>query len=155
MLGVRSAVSTRPAHEPSCMLDTNALSELIRNPQGTLARRLGALDPGAVCTSIVAACELRFGARRKDSAQLAQRVEQLLQAIAVLPLDAPADEHYADIRTTLERSGTPIGSHDLFIAAHARSRGVTLLTRNMDEFRRVPGLAVEDWQPPPAVVLPR
>jgi len=134
----------RPRTLP-CMLDTNALSELVRNPHGTLAQKLNALDPDAVCTSIVAACELRFGAQRKGSAPLTQRVEQLLQALTVLPLDTPADEHYADIRATLERSGTPIGSHDLFIAAHARSRGMTLLTRNLREFQRVPGLAVEDW----------
>lgn len=127
------------------MLDTNALSELIRNPQGILAQRLNALEPDTVCTSIIAACELRFGAQRKGSAALTQRVEQLLQALTVLPLDAPADGHYADIRATLERSGTPIGSHDLFIAAHARSRGMTLLTRNLREFQRVPGLTVEDW----------
>jgi len=130
---------------PPCMLDTNALSELVRNPHGTLAQKLNALEPDTVCTSIVAACELRFGAQRKGSAPLTQRVEQLLQALTVLPLDTPADEHYADIRATLERSGTPIGSHDLFIAAHARSRGMTLLTRNLREFQRVPGLAVEDW----------
>jgi tRNA(fMet)-specific endonuclease VapC len=128
-----------------CMLDTNALSELVRNPHGTLAQKLLALEPDSVCTSIVAACELRFGAQRKGSATLTQRVEQLLHALTVLPLDTPVDEHYADIRATLERSGTPIGSHDLFIAAHARSRGMTLLTRNLREFQRVPGLTVEDW----------
>lgn len=131
--------------ESRCMLDTNALSELIRDPRGALAQRLIALDPDAVCTSIVAACELRFGAQRKGSAPLTERVERLLEALDVLPLDTPADEHYADIRATLERSATPIGSHDLFIAAHARSRGMTLLTRNLREFQRVPGLTVEDW----------
>ena len=137
-------MATSPTASP-CMLDTNALSELIRNPQGILAQRLNALEPDTVCTSIVAACELRFGARRKGSAPLTQRVELLLQALTVLPLDTPADEHYADTRATLERSGTPIGSHDLFIAAHARSRGMTLLTRSPREFQRVPGLTVEDW----------
>lgn len=141
---------TREGPQTPCMLDTNALSELIRNPQGTLAQRLGALDPDWVCTSIVAACELRFGAQRKGSARLTQRVEQLLHTLTVLPLDTPADEHYADIRATLERSGTPIGSHDLFIAAHARSHGMTLLTRNLREFERVPGLSVEDWPTSPA-----
>lgn len=141
-----------------CMLDTNALAELIRNPQGILAQRLNALQPDAVCTSIVAACELRFGAQRKGSAPLTQRVEQLWQALTVLPLDTPADEHYADIRATLERSGAPVsegaGSHDLFIAAHARSRGMTLLTRNLREFQWVPGLAVEDWTSEPARATP-
>ena len=144
-------MATSPTASP-CMLDTNALSELIRNPQGILAQRLNALEPDKVCTSIIAACELRYGAQRKGSAPLTQRVEQLLQALTVLPLDTPANEHYADIRATLERSGTPIGSHDLFIAAHARSRGMTLLTRYLREFQRVPGLTVEAWpsEPPRA-----
>lgn len=131
--------------EPAWMLDTNALSELIRNPGGPLAQRLAGEPPDAVCTSIVVACELRFGARRKGSAALTQRVEQLLAALAVLPFDEPADSHYADIRAALERAGTPIGSHDLFIAAHARSRGLTLVTHNLREFERVPGLKVAHW----------
>jgi tRNA(fMet)-specific endonuclease VapC len=131
--------------EPSWMLDTNTLSDLIRNPQGALVRRLSSIEPDAVATSIVVACELRFGARRKGSDALTSRVEQLLGALTVLPFDEPADQHYADIRTALERAGTPIGSHDLFIAAHARSRGMTLVTHNTREFERVPGLSVEDW----------
>lgn len=130
---------------PAWMLDTDTLSDLIRNPRGVLKGRLDATDPDAVCTSIVVACELRFGARRKGSEVLTKRVDQLLDTLAVLPLDPPADEHYADIRATLERSGTPSGSHDLFIAAHARSRGMTLVTHNTREFERVPDLRVEDW----------
>ena len=63
----------------------------------------------------------------------------------VLPFDEPADQHYADIRAALERAGTPIGNHDLFIAAHARSRGMTLVTHNTRDFERVSGLSVEDW----------
>lgn len=131
--------------EPAWMLDTNTLSDLIRNPRGALVRRLGATEPDTVCTSIVVACELRFGAKRKGSDALTHRVEQLLTALTVLPFDEPADHHYADIRAVLERAGTPIGSHDLFIAAHARSRGMTLVTHNMREFERVPGLRVQDW----------
>lgn len=130
---------------PAWMLDTNILSDLIRNPQGALKGRLDAIPQGALCTSIVVACELRFGARRKGSDVLTKRVEQLLDTLAVLPLDPPTDEHYADIRATLERAGTPIGSHDLFIAAHARSRGMTLVTHNTREFERVPDLRLEDW----------
>lgn len=102
------------------MLGTNALFELIRDPQGIRAQRLNAQQPDTGCTSIVAACELRLGAQGKVSAPLRQRVEPLLQVLTVLPLDTPADEHCADIRATLEPSDTPIGSHDLFIAAHAR-----------------------------------
>jgi len=136
--------------EPAWMLDTNTLSDLIRNPRGAILQRLDSIDPDAVCTSIVVACELRFGAKRKGSDALTHRVEQLLASLTVLPLDEPADQHYADIRTALERAGTPIGNHDLFIAAHARSRGMTLVTHNMREFERVPGLRVEDWLTAPA-----
>jgi len=124
--------------EPAWMPGTNALSELIRNPRGPLSRRLDGLEPDAVCPSMIVACELRFGAARKGSATLTQRVSQLLAALPVLPFDEPADEHDADIRTALEQAGTPIGSHDLLIAAHARSRGLALVTHNLREFQRVP-----------------
>lgn len=134
--------------EPAWLLDTNALSEMIRNPRGALAGRVARAAPEALCTSIIVACELRFGARRKGSAVLSGRVEQLLAVVEVLPLDAPADSHYAEIRTELEQAGTPIGAHDLFIAAHARSRNLTLVTNNLREFNRVPGLRVEDWMAP-------
>ena len=70
----------------------------------------------------------------------------MLSAIDVLPLEEPADQHYGAIRNDLERIGRPIGSNDLFIAAHARALGVTLVTNNVREFTRVPDLAVEDWQ---------
>ena len=136
--------------KPAWMLDTNTLSDLIRNPRGALVRRLSDTEPNAICTSIVVACELRFGAKRKGSDVLTTRVEQLLASLMVLPLDDPADQHYAEIRAALEQAGTPIGSHDLFIAAHARSRDMTLVTRNMREFERVPGLRVEDWLTAPA-----
>lgn len=130
---------------PEWMLDTNTLSALIRNPRGALVQRLATIDPAALCTSIVVACELRFGAKRKGSDTLITRVEQLLGELTVVPFDEPADQHYADIRAALERAGTPIGNHDLFIAAHARSRGMTLVTNNVREFGRVTGLRVEDW----------
>ena len=86
-----------------------------------------------------------FVTLRRSRTQDAARVEQLLEAMAVLPFDVPADEHYADIRADLERVGTPIGSHDLLIAAHALSLRLTLVTHNVREFARVPGLSVEDW----------
>ena len=136
--------------EPAWMLDTNTLSDLIRNPRGALVQRLSETEPDAVCTSIVVACELRFGAKRKGSEALANRVEQLLASLTVFPFDEPADRHYADIRVALETAGTLIGSHDLFIAAHARSRGMTLVTHNIREFARVPGLQAEDWLTAPA-----
>jgi tRNA(fMet)-specific endonuclease VapC len=76
---------------------------------------------------------------------LTRRVEQLLAHVEVLPFDEPADEHHADIRSALECAGTPIGGNDLLIAAHARSRGLTVVTHNVREFQRVADLRVEDW----------
>ena len=121
--------------EPTWMLDTNILSDLIRNPRGALVQRLSSTEPDAICTSIVVACEMRSGAKRKGSDVLTSRVEQQLGTLTILPLDEPAGRHYADIRAALARAGTPIGNHDLFIAAHARSRNMTLVTHNMGECR--------------------
>lgn len=127
------------------LLDTSILSDLIRNPRGAAARRLAKVDVDAICTSIVVACELRYGAARRDSAPLNQRVEALLSSLPVLPFEADADSHYADIRNMLERAGQPIGGNDLLIAAHGRSLDATVVTHNLREFQRVPGLRVEDW----------
>ena len=98
-----------------------------------------------MCTSVVVACELRYGARKKGSAALTDRVEQLLGSLRVIPLEPGVDRIYAEIRTALESAGRPIGANDLMIAAHALDRGLVLVTGNVDEFGRVPGLAVENW----------
>ncbi|WP_310460827.1 type II toxin-antitoxin system VapC family toxin [Sphaerotilus sp.] len=128
------------------LLDTNTLSALMRRPVSPdLLQRLATAGDEAVCTSIIVAAEMRFGAERKGSPALTDRVNALLATITVLPIDGEADRHYADIRAALERSGTPIGGNDLWIAAHARSRGLVLVTHNTREFKRVPGLVVEDW----------
>ncbi len=127
------------------LLDTNILSDLIRNPQGAVRRRLDGLDPEQVCTSIIVACELRFGARKKNAPQLTLRVEQLLDTIEVLQLDAGVDRAYAEIRTALEIQGRPYSANDLLIAAHALVHECTLVTHNLSEFEAVPGLRVESW----------
>jgi tRNA(fMet)-specific endonuclease VapC len=127
------------------LLDTNILSELIRDPRGAVARRIESVGEDRVCTSIVVAAELRFGAEKSGSAKLADRVDLLLSALEVLPLEPPADRHYAKIREHLARRGTPIGPNDLLIAAHALAMGLTVVTANAGEFPRVPGLRVENW----------
>lgn len=127
------------------LLDTNVLSHLVRQPQGLVARRIAEVGEAAVCTSIVVAAELRFGAARRQHARLTVQVEAVLAAIEVLPLDAPVDRHYAQLRAALEGAGTPIGPNDLLIAAHALAEGCTLVTDNEGEFRRVPGLPVVNW----------
>jgi tRNA(fMet)-specific endonuclease VapC len=127
------------------MLDTNIVSDLIRNPHGVAAGRLRQHGTDGLCISIVVAAELRFGCFKRRSAQLLRRVEAMLSAVDVLPFDAPADRDYGRIRAELEASGRPIGPNDQFIAAHAICLGVTLATDNVAEFRRVAGLRVENW----------
>jgi tRNA(fMet)-specific endonuclease VapC len=130
---------------PRYLLDTNILSDLIKNPQGEAAQRITSAGEGSVCTSIVVAAELRYGAEKKGSMKLAERVELLLSALEVLPLESPADRHYGQIRKYLTTQGTPIGPNDLLIAAHARALDLTLVTANTKEFSRVPNLRTENW----------
>jgi tRNA(fMet)-specific endonuclease VapC len=128
------------------LLDTNILSALIRQPQGPVAATLAQRGFGTVCTSIVAAAELRFGARKRASGVLSAKVDDLLAALPVLPLDEGVDRTYAEVRLQLEQAGTPVGPNDLLIAAHALALGLIVVTDNGGEFARVAGLRVENWQ---------
>jgi tRNA(fMet)-specific endonuclease VapC len=127
------------------MLDTNIVSDIIRNPAGKSAARLRAVGDYGLAVSIITAAELRFGAAKSGSPRLLSRVETLLQTLDVLPFDVPADAEYASVRVELETAGKPIGPNDLLIAAHARSLGTTIVTANTAEFSRVRGLNVENW----------
>jgi tRNA(fMet)-specific endonuclease VapC len=127
------------------LLDTNVLSRLIRDPRGPIAQRLATAGDSQVLTSVVVASELRFGARKKASPLLTDRVERLLASIEVAPLEVGVDRIYADLRYTLESSGQMIGANDLFIAAHALEQDATLVTDNVAEFKRVSGLRLENW----------
>src|SRR5882724_11345580 len=119
------------------MLDTNIISDLIRNPQGRAAKRIAKAGEANICTSIIVAAELRYGCAKSGSKRLLKAVEDLLGEINVLPFDVPADAEYGAIRSALESAGTPIGSNDLLIAAHATATGSTIVTANADEFRRI------------------
>jgi tRNA(fMet)-specific endonuclease VapC len=127
------------------LLDTNILADLLRNPGGRVARRLAIVGEATVCTSIVVACELRYGAAKKGSRTLSARVENLLESLEVLPLDRETDRHYAEIRLHLDRTGRPIGSNDLLIAAHALALDLALVSDNVEEFARIPGLTLDNW----------
>ena len=127
------------------LFDTNILSQLIRDPRGPVTQRLAGLNTEEICTSIVVACEMRYGAARRDSPPLTARVEDLLASLPVLPFDTDADRHYADIRSALERAGQTVRGNDLLIAAHSRALGATLVTHHLREFERVPGLKLDDW----------
>jgi tRNA(fMet)-specific endonuclease VapC len=127
------------------MLDTNIISDLIRNPQGRAAKRIAKVGDDNICTSIIVAAELRYGCAKSGSERLLKAVEDLLGEIDVLPFDVPADSKYGGIRAELETAGKPIGGNDLLIAAHAYSTGATIVTANTDEFKRIRGLNVENW----------
>jgi tRNA(fMet)-specific endonuclease VapC len=127
------------------MLDTNIISDLIRNPQGRAAKRIAKAGEESICTSIVVAAELRYGCAKRGSERLLKAVEGLLAEIEILPMDIPTDDEYGKIRSELEAAGKPIGSNDLLIAAHARAVGATIVTADTGEFKRVRGLKVENW----------
>ncbi|HEX9471106.1 MAG TPA: type II toxin-antitoxin system VapC family toxin [Bradyrhizobium sp.] len=127
------------------LLDTNIIFDLIRNPKGRAAKRIPKAGEDNICTSIIVAAELRSGCAKSSSKRLLKAVEDLLGEIKVLPFDVPADTEYGGIRAELEAAGKPIGSNDLLIAAHAHAIGATIVTANMDEFKRIRGLNVENW----------
>jgi tRNA(fMet)-specific endonuclease VapC len=127
------------------MLDTNIISDLIKNPKGKTAKRIASVGQDNICTSVIVSAELRYGCAKKGSKHLLKAVEDLLGEIEILPFDVPADSEYGGIRSKLENAGTPIGANDLLIAAHASAVNATIVTANVDEFRRVHGLRVENW----------
>ncbi len=127
------------------LFDTNILSELIKHPAGLLAQKITKLDQTSFCTSIIVACELRYGALKKNSANLTTKVELLLANIIIAPLTDEIDRHYAELRTFLEKQGQTIGANDMLIAAHALTLHAILITANEREFLRIPGLSVENW----------
>jgi tRNA(fMet)-specific endonuclease VapC len=128
------------------LLDTNICIYIAKQkPHGVLAR-LQRLRPGDVGMSIITYLELVYGALKSQHCEAnLLRIQELERVIPVLPLDANTGQHYGRMRTELEKKGSPIGAYDLLIAAHALALGLTLVTNNLREFRRVPQLVVENW----------
>src|SRR5689334_10791225 len=108
------------------LLDTNIVSDLVRNPQGRVTQHIRKVGERQVCTSIIVAAELRYGAAKKGSPRLTAQVAAVLDALEVLPFTTPADLIYGSLRTRLEQKGTPIGANDLLIAAHVIALGHVL-----------------------------
>jgi tRNA(fMet)-specific endonuclease VapC len=132
------------------MLDTDTCSYIMKRSHPLVLKRLQAVPVDAVCMSVVTKAELLYGVevsprRPQDAAALAA----FLPYVEALPLDEDAALHYADIRAVLKRQGAKIGANDLFIAAHARALGVTLVTNNAAEFERVADLKIDNWTLPP------
>jgi tRNA(fMet)-specific endonuclease VapC len=127
------------------LLDTGILTALIRDPAGPLVRRIAAVGERQVATSLIIAGELRYVVEGRGSARMRAAVETVLEGLEILPPEALADVHYADIRREVERMRLPMGANDLWIAAHARAGGHVLVTASDRDFRRIRGLLVENW----------
>jgi tRNA(fMet)-specific endonuclease VapC len=131
---------------PRYMLDTDTCSYIMKRSSDAVLQRLRKTPVSDVCISVITKAELLFGVevsprRQRDETALAT----FLRYVEVLDFPDEAASHYANIRSVLKTRGTMIGAHDLFIAAHARSQGLILVTNNSREFRRVPHLPIENW----------
>lgn len=127
------------------LLDTNIISAMMRDPQGAIAAQAASIDPEHIATSAVCVCELWYGVHRRNSVRLAEQLEAILGALKVFPFETPAERIYGRLRAALEGDGAPIGAFDTLIAAHALALDHTLVTDNIREFGRIPGLKVENW----------
>ena len=128
------------------LLDTNICIYVIKRRPPQVLARFQRCAVGDIGLSTVTLAELEYGvAKSQEPARNHAALAAFTLPLEILPFDAPAAAAYGPIRATLERQGTPIGAMDLLIAAHARSLGVILVTNNVREFGRVPGLQVDNW----------
>ena len=136
------------AAAPRYLLDTNILSDMMRTPEGRAAQRFRCLltDDVSVhlCTSVIVQCELLFGLRRRTQPRWHTQYQRLMDSLDVMPLQADAVLHYAQLRAHLESAGTPLIPNDLLIAAHALAMDAALVSADV-AFTRVPGLRLENW----------
>jgi len=127
------------------LLDTNTVSFHIRRSSAPLRRRLRQTKASEVALSVVTEMELRYGLARNPRLRIAPLVEELLAGMVILPLTSDVAARYGVVRADLESAGTSIGPLDTVIAAHALALGLTLVTSDLAEFKRVPGLRAVDW----------
>lgn len=128
------------------MLDTNICSYVLRSRPPSLKARFDEAGPGALAVSTVVLAELLFGAARHPAAiAICKQIGDLASRLDIVPWDEAAAEHYGAIRAALEKRGTPLGAMDMLIAAHARSRGATLVSNDVRHFARVEGLLLANW----------
>ncbi len=134
---------------PRYMLDTDTCSYILKRSHPLVLRRLQSVPVSAVCMSVVTKAELLYGVEASPRcAQDGAALAAFLPYVQVIELGDEAATAYAEIRSDLKKRGAMIGANDLFIAAHARALGITLVTNNVAEFGRVRGLHVENWTSP-------
>lgn len=127
------------------LLDTNAVIALLNDPAGNLSRRVRQHAPSEIGLSAIVLHELYFGAYKSERRDRNLALVEGLR-LEVLAYDQEDAKHAGEIRATLAKQGTPIGAYDILIAGQARSRALTLVTRNLREFQRVNQLSVENWE---------
>lgn len=133
------------------MLDTNIISELMRNPRGPCAMRVREVSDDALCTSEIVRGELHYGIERKrevspeKAGELTARLDRVFSRLVVCSVDNDTSSRYGRLRATLDKTGTPIGNNDLWIASHALALACVMITDNVDEYARVPRLVLENW----------
>jgi tRNA(fMet)-specific endonuclease VapC len=131
---------------PRYMLDTDTCSYIMKRSNELVLKRLQKVPVSEVCVSIITKSELLYGVELSPRRQQdEQALHAFLGHVEVLDFTDEASFHYARIRADLKGRGTMIGANDLFIAAHARSLGLTLVTNNTREFGRIRNLHIENW----------
>src|SRR5262249_21112416 len=134
---------------PRFMLDTDTCSYILKRSHPQVLKRLQSVPVSDVCMSVVTKAELLYGVEVSPRhAQDAAALAAFLPYVDAVALDEDAALHYAEIRADLKRRGAMIGANDLFITAHARALGLTLVTNNTAEFERVKSLTLENWTIP-------
>jgi tRNA(fMet)-specific endonuclease VapC len=129
------------------LLDTNTIIRYLNGRAPNVRVKMSKIPLTELAAPEIVVAELRYGAAKSINPTRAIAVQdQFLRLVASVPFDRPAAEAYGTIRATLDRQGTPIGANDLLIAATALAGGMILVTHNVREFSRVPGLLIEDWE---------
>lgn len=128
------------------MLDTNICIAIIKQKSKDILQKFGAYQVGDICISSVTLAELRYGVAKSEFQEKNQAaLDEFILPLEVVSFDETAALYYGTLRATLEKLGTPIGSLDTMIGAHALSLNLTLATNNTKEFNRIPSLKVIDW----------
>ncbi len=128
------------------MLDTNICIYIIKRKPVEVIERFRQLRISQVCVSSITLSELEYGVIKSSKPeQNHSALAQFMAPIEILPYGDAAAQHYGELRVYLEKHGTPIGSLDMLIAAHALSTGCILITNNVKEFERVPNLEIDNW----------
>ena len=132
--------------EPRFLLDTNICTYIRQERPEAVLRRFRRLRPGEAALSVITYGELIYGAAKSAQREAAlERLRELVHWLPALPMPETAAEAYGNIRAELATKGEMIGNNDLWIAAHALASGLTLVTNNEKEFRRVRGLRLQNW----------